>query len=175
VSLDLTLDMSEREATTTIERAWLDTTRPAPGEACRLQVQLRDYRGDSRVVPLDITMPSYANGPLTLVVTDARGLAALDASDLNPAAPQTWADTLEQLNRTRRNNRVYVRLLETTPGTSTGGETLPALPDSVQSALASDTSAARKTLKTAVVGAWDARLDAAVRGSRRMTITVRPR
>jgi hypothetical protein len=175
LSLHLSLDMSEREATTTIERAWLDTTRPAPGETCRLQVQLRDYRGNSRTVPLDITMPSYASGPLTLVVTDARGLAALDASDLEPAAPASWADTLEKLNRTRRNNRVYVRLLEATPGTSTGGETLSALPDSVQSALASDTSVARKALKTAVVGAWDTRLDAAVHGSRKMTITLRPR
>jgi hypothetical protein len=175
VSLNLTLDMSEREAATTIERAWLDTTRPAPGDTCRLQVELRDYRGESRTVPLDITMPSYAGGPLTLVVTDARGLAALDASDINPAAPASWADTLEKLNRTRRNNRLYVRLLETTPGTSTGGETLSALPDAVQSALASDTSVARKTLKTAVVGAWETRLDAAVHGSRKMTITLQPR
>jgi hypothetical protein len=175
VSLDLSLDMSEREATTTIERAWLDTTRPAPGESCRLQIQLRDYRGETRIVPLEITMPSYASGPLTLVVTDAAGLTGLEASDLAPAAPQSWPDLLEKLNRTRRHNRVYVRLLESTPGTSTGGETLSALPDSVQSALASDTSAAQKTLKSAVVGAWDTRLDAAVHGSRKMTITLRPR
>jgi hypothetical protein len=175
VSLDLSLDMSERQATTTIERAWLDTTRPSPGETCRLQVQLRDYRGDLRTVPIDVTMPSYASGPLTLVVTDAQGLTALEASDLDPATPESWPDVVEKLNRTRRNNRLYVRLIEAEPGTSTGGETLSGLPDSVQSALAADATSARKTLHATVVGAWEARMDAAVHGSRTMTITLQPR
>jgi hypothetical protein len=174
-SLDLSLDMSERQATTTIERVWLDTTRPSPGETCRLQVQLRDYRGERRTVPIDVAMPSYASGPLTLVVTDAQGLTTLEASDLDPATPESWPDVIEKLNRTRRNNRLYVRLLEAEAGTSTGGETLSGLPDSVQSALTADSTSARKTLHTTIVGAWEERLDTAVHGSRKMTITLRPR
>ena len=39
---------SERQESTTIERVWLDTTRPKLGATHTLQVLLRDYRGAHR-------------------------------------------------------------------------------------------------------------------------------
>ena len=48
------------------------------------------------------------------------------------------------MNATRRNNRLYVRLITSSPGTVVGGETLPALPASVRSMLDDD-----KTVATA--------------------------
>ena len=48
--LDVTLRVSERQESTTIERVWLDTTKPKLGATHTLQVQLRDYRGGTETV-----------------------------------------------------------------------------------------------------------------------------
>jgi len=172
--LDLELHATEQQRATTIERAWLDTTRPEFGRTYQLQVQLRDYRGALRIVTVPVTMPAQADGPLTLLVSDAPTLMTLEQRDLRPNKPSSWTELLDQLVTTRRNNRLYVRLLSTSAGTVVAGDTLPALPASVQSALATDTSVSRAPVSKTVVGAWEQRLDLAVRGSREMTITPRP-
>jgi hypothetical protein len=81
---------------------------------------------------------------------------------------------MAQANDARHNNRLYVRLISSTTGTVVAGDTLPALPASVQSILRSDTTVARAPVARSVVGAWEQRFDIAVRGSRELTITPRP-
>jgi hypothetical protein len=173
--LDLELRASERRQEATIERAWLDTTRPRFGHTHLLQVQLREFRGNTRVVSLPIRMPSQANGPLKLLVSDATALAALEGRELQPGEPTTWNDLLRDLNDVRRNNRLYVRLISTSTGTVVGGDTLPALPASVRSIFDADTTVAHAPVAKTIVGAWDERLDLVVRGSRELTVTLTPR
>jgi hypothetical protein len=120
-------------------------------------------------------MPSHAEGPLTLLVSDAASLSSNEQRDLKPGKPTTWPDLLNELNTTRRNNRLYVRLISTSTGTVVGGDTLPALPASVRSILDSDTTIARAPVARTIVGSWDQRLDLAVRGSREISITLSPR
>ena len=172
--LDLTVHVSEQQAVTTIERAWLDTVRPELGGSYQLQVQLQDYRGARRVVSVPVTMPRQAEGPLTLLVSDATTLAQLEQRDLKPGKPTSWQELVTHVNGLPRNNRLYVRLVGNSSGTVVGGETLPALPGSVQSALQTDGSVSRAPVSRTVLGAWEQRLDVAVRGSRELTITLRP-
>jgi hypothetical protein len=172
--IDLAFRASERELATTIERIWLDTTRPRLGKVHMLQVELRDVRGPSRVVSLPVTMPRQADGPLTLVVTNAAGLAELEQRDLEPAKPSNWSELLAALHRTRRGNHLYVRLINPAGGSVVGGETLSALPGTVRSVLDKDPASGRAPLARAVVGAWEQRLDVAVRGSRELTVTLTP-
>jgi hypothetical protein len=70
--------VSEKMEGTVIERAWLDTTRPRFGETHTVHVLLRDYRGDTETVAIPVTMPAQAAGPLTLLVSDAPTLSALE-------------------------------------------------------------------------------------------------
>jgi hypothetical protein len=172
--LDVEFHASEREQGTSIERVWLDTTRPRFGATHTLQIQLQDYRAGKRVVSMPVQMPSYAEGPVTLLVTDAAGLTSLEQKELQPGKPSTWQDLLAQLERTRRNNRVYVRLITASRGTVVGGDTLPALPASVRSVLDTDTTIARASVARTVSGSWEQRLDVAVRGSRELTFTLSP-
>ena len=79
------------------------------------------------------------------------------------------------MNTARRNNRLYVRLIATSAGAVVGGDTLPALPASVRSVLDEDKTVASAPVARTVVGSWERRLDQAVRGSRELTITLRPR
>ena len=173
-SLTVDIDTNETEAHATIERAWLDTVRPAAGGTYRLHVQLRDYRGGTRVVDLPVTMPGQSTGPLTLMVSDGATLQAFEQRELRPSAPVSWADMLARSNSVRRGNRLYVRLLATTAGSVLGGDILPALPASVQSAVQADPTTARASVSRAVVGAWEQRMDRPVRGSRELTITLDP-
>ena len=170
--VDVELTASEDRDGTTIDRVWLDTVRPRFGATHALQVQLQDYRGGKRTVSIPVTMPSYADGPLTLVVTDAPNLAALEQKDLKPGRPTSWADLLADLNTTRRNNRLYVRLIASSSGTVVGGDTLPALPASVRSVMDSDATVTKGSVSKTTVGSWEQRLDRPVRGARELTLNL---
>jgi hypothetical protein len=117
-------------------------------------------------------MPSHATGPVTLLVGDASTLTTLEQRELKPGKPSTWQALLAQLNSTRRNNRLYVRLISSSAGTVVGGETLPALPPSVRSILDEDKTVTSTSVSRTVVGAWERRLERAVRGSRELTFTL---
>jgi hypothetical protein len=171
-TFDLRVTVQERQEAATIERVWLDTTKPRFGGTHTLQVMLRNYRGGTETVSMPITMPTHAVGPLTILVSDAGTLTSLEQRDLRPGKPTSFAELMQQLNATRRNNRLYVRLLSPTGGTVVGGESMPALPSSVRSVLDADKSIATGSIARTVVGAWDRRFDRAVRGSRELTITL---
>lgn len=174
-SLDLHLQVSERQQSATIERAWLDTTRPTFGSTHTVEILLRDYRGGTETVGIPITMPAEASGPLTLVVSDAPTLTGLEQHELQPGKPTSWAALLAELNHMRRNNRIYIRLLSSGTGTVVGGETMPNLPSTVRSVLDSDPSVSSAPVSRAVVGAWERRFDYVIRGSRRLTIKLTSR
>ncbi|MEO7192137.1 MAG: SpoIVB peptidase S55 domain-containing protein [Vicinamibacterales bacterium] len=172
--LELNLHASEQQASSTIQRAWLDTVRPRVGGTYQLQVQLQDYRAATRIVTLPVTMPAHSDGPLTLLVSDAATLTTLEQRELRPDKPSSWTELLSQLSRAKRNNRLYVRLISSAAGTVVAGDTLPSLPGSVQSALQTDATVARAPITRGIVGAWEQRLDQVVRGSRELTLTLRP-
>ena len=172
--LDVRLRVTEGQEAATIERAWLDTTRPRPGATHTLSVQLRHYRGVTETVTVPIEMPAQASGPLTLLISDAATLNSLEQRDLKPAKPASWPALLAQMQTARRNNRLYVRLIATTPGAVVGGDTLPALPASVRTVLDEDKTVASAPVTRTVVGAWEHRVTRALRGSRELTVTLRP-
>jgi hypothetical protein len=135
-------------------------------------VLLRTYRGADETISIPVTMPTQATGPLTLMVSDAPTLAALEKNELRPGTPSNFRELLSQLNTTRHNNRLYVRLLTSTPGAVIAGETLPALPSSVRSVLDGDKSVASAPLSRSVVAAWEQRFPRAIKGSRELTVTL---
>jgi hypothetical protein len=173
--LDVRLRVSEDQEAATIERAWLDTTQPRPGATHTVTVQLRNYRGGVETVSVPVQMPAQASGPLTLLVSDASTLTTLEQRELKPARPSSWPALVAQMNGARRNNRLYVRLIATSAGAVVGGETLPALPASIRTVLDEDKTVASAPVARTVVGAWERKMDRALRGSRELTINLRPR
>lgn len=173
--IEVHLRVSERQESTTIERAWLDTVKPRAGTTHHLQVLLRDFRGATETLSLPVKMPDSASGPLTLVVGDAMTLAQLEQRDLAPARPANWSALLAKLSAAPRQNRVYVRLLASSPGTVVGGDTLSALPQSVRSVLDGDATVGASAVSKTLVGSWEQRLNRMVRGSRQLSITLSPR
>jgi hypothetical protein len=170
--LDLRLRVSEHQQSATIERVWLDTVKPKPGSTHSVQVLLRHYRGGTETVAIPITLPAHASGPLTLLVSDAATLTGLEERELKPGRPTSWPALLDQLNSAKRQNRLYVRLIASSAGTVVAGETLPALPSSIRSVLDDDKTAATAPVAKTVVGAWEHKVNRAIRGSRELAITL---
>jgi hypothetical protein len=82
---------------------------------------------------------------------------------------------IRSLNTTRRNNRLYVRLVADEPGAVVQGETLPALPPSVLAVFEAERNGGSfAPLRNAVLGEWELPSDQAVSGSRVLTIRLDP-
>jgi hypothetical protein len=175
--LDVTVNASETPRTLSIERVWLDDIRPRAGRTVPLKVLTRSYRGEEKISTLPIEIPANAPKELTVLVTDGRQLNAMEQRELRGSLqPQTIAQLMRVLNETRRNNRIYVRLMTGRAGAVVNGEAMTALPPSVLSVLESDRNGGSFTpIRNAALGEWEIPADAAVSGSRMLTINLEAR
>ncbi len=171
--VDLHIVTSEHPQTATLERIWIDADKIRPGTTVPLKMLLHTYRGEdlTRTVPIDI--PAGASGPLSISVTDGARLALTEAKDLKSGQVRTLDQLVRLINKGRKGNRLYVRLLRPDSGAVVNGESLPALPPSVQAVMDSDRNGGGvTTLRNAYSGEREVALGFAVSGSRTLTITV---
>jgi hypothetical protein len=109
---------------------------------------------------------------MTLLVSDGAALAEWERRDGRVETPATIADLVRVLNKTPRANRVYVRLVADATGAVVNGEAMGSLPPSVQSVYMENRAGSSASLRQAVFGAWDRRLDVSVRGSRELSFAL---
>jgi SpoIVB peptidase S55 len=175
--VDVTVTASETPQTATIERVWLDDIRPRAGRTVQLKVLTRSYRGEEKIstVPLDI--PVSAPRELTVLVSDGRQLNAIEQREMRGSLqPQTITQLVKVLNDTRRNNRIYVRLLTGRAGAVVNGEAMTALPPSVLAVLEADRNGGNFTpIRSAPLGEWEITTESAISGSRALTINLEAR
>lgn len=173
-ALEVEISSAETPRSVSIERVWLDDVRPRAGRTLPLKVLTRSYRGEEQISTVPIQIPANASGSLSILVTDGRQLNAIEQRELRRSVdPQSVAQMVRLLNDTRRNNRVYIRLLTGRPGAVVNGEAMTALPPSVLGVLESDRNGGSFTpIRSATVGEWELPMDSAVTGSRLLTIDV---
>ena len=175
--IEISIAAAEEPRTAVLERVWLDTARVRPGDTVRLHVLARGYRGADLIETVDIDIPSNVSGAVQIRVSDAAVLNASEQLLGQPArTPRTVAQLIESLNKTRRGNRLYVRLMRSQPGAVVKGATMPALPASVLAVLESDRSGSGlHRLAQATLGEWEIETNHAVSGSRTLTVRVEDR
>jgi hypothetical protein len=172
-SLDLTISSAEEPKTATLERVWLDDQRPRAGRTVPLKVLLRTYRGEDiiRTIPIDI--PANTSGTLSLLVADGGRMGQIEQRETRSSQPRSVDQIVRTLNRSRRGNTIYVKLLGSEPGAVVKGEPLTALPPSVLGVLESDRSnGSFNPLTNATLGEWQLATEHAVSGSKTLSITV---
>jgi hypothetical protein len=174
--VELTITSSEQPKTATLERVWLDDPRPRAGRTVPLKVLLRTYRGDEVLRTLPIDIPGNATGTLSVLVSDGGHLGQTELRDARmPQQPRSVPQMIRTLNRARRNNTLYVKLLGTDAGAVVNGELLSSLPPSVLAVLEADRSGGNfNPLHSATLGEWELTTEHAVSGTRTLTITVSP-
>jgi hypothetical protein len=171
--LNLEIDASEQARSATLERVWVDGTRIKPGTTVDLKVLLRTYRGEgiTRTVPVEI--PANVRGAVSIMVADAVRLSQFEARELQiqPLQSRGLPQMMRVLNSARKNNRLYVRLLNRDGGAVVRGESLAALPPSVLAVMESDRNGGSfSPLQSALLGEWEIATDHAVSGSRTLTL-----
>ncbi len=174
--LDLTITSTEEPKTATLERVWIDDPRPRAGRTVPLKVLLRTYRGEE--VAADAADRDSRQRERHAVAAGVGRRAALARSSSAKRArpqPRSVPQMIRTLNKARRNNTLYVKLLGSDAGAVVNGELLSSLPPSVLAVLEADRNGGNfNPLHSATLGEWELATDHAVSGSRTLTITVSP-
>jgi hypothetical protein len=175
-SLDLTIGSIEEPKTATLERVWIDDPRPRAGRTVPLKVLLRTYRGEDEVRTLPVLIPANATGTLSIMVTDGSRLNQLESREARtPQQLRNVDAVIKSLNKARRNDTVYVKLLGSDAGAVVSGEVLSSLPPSVLAVLEADRNGGTfNPVHGATIGEWELATEHAVSGTRTLTLTVSP-
>lgn len=173
--LDLTIKSSEEPRTATLERIWIDDVRPRPGRTVPLKILMHTYRGQDVLRSVPIEIPANATGRLSVIVSDAQHLARAEQREANLPRPRSVPQLVRTLNKARKNNTLYVRLLGSDAGAVVNGELLSSLPPSVLAVLeAGKGGGSFSPLHSATFGEWEIVTSHAVTGVRTLPITISP-
>jgi hypothetical protein len=169
--IQISVKSTEQPRTATLERVWIDDPRPRPGRTVPVKVLLRSYRGEDIIQTIPIQIPANAKGNLALMVSDGQRLNQTEQREARLPQPRSVPQLVRALNKARRNNTIYVKLLGSDAGAVVSGELLSSLPPSVLAVLESDRSSGNvNPLQTATLGEWQLRTEQAISGVRTLTI-----
>jgi len=142
--IHLELETLEQRRVGTLDRVWVNCTDVKRGETIELHIYARAEDGREVVERVPIEIPADAPlGKLSIVVGDGNAIQAYDG---RPAAAslgsvQSLAQLIRTLNRLRKSDRLYVKLVRSSPGAIVRNEELPALPPSVLATIGSERTA----------------------------------
>jgi hypothetical protein len=171
--VNVTFSTTEEPKTALLERVWLDDPRPRAGRTVPLKVLFRTYRGEEVVRTLPIEIPANSTGTLSILVSDGGRLGQTEMRDTRASQPRSVDQMIKTLNKGRRNNSLYVKLLGSDAGAVVNGELLSSLPPSVLGVLEGDRNSGNfNPLHSATIAEWELPTEHAVAGSRTLTITV---
>jgi hypothetical protein len=171
--IEATIRTTEEPRTATLERVWVDDPRPRAGRSVPLKVLLRTYRGEEMLRTVTITIPANASGSLSVLVADGGRLWQSEQREARTPQPRGVDQMIRTLNKARRSDTLYVKLLAAEPGAVVNGELLSSLPPSVLGVLEGDRNGGNfNPVHSASLGEWEIATDHAVNGARTLTITV---
>ncbi|HEV2386995.1 MAG TPA: SpoIVB peptidase S55 domain-containing protein [Candidatus Acidoferrales bacterium] len=160
----------------TIDSAWSDKTEVHPGETVLIKVALRPYRGAPFTQQVPITIPAQASpGPLHVLVSDATEMDRIE--EHFPFGPRGRLAGLEELirllNQERRNDRLYVALLNPAPTLLVEDKRLPNAPLSEINVLGQRSPGRTTVLWQSELGERSVAMHEVVTGEQYLTLTVK--
>ncbi len=133
--LDVDIRHSDRLQSARIVNVEADRGKVRPGETVPVRVDLVDFRGSTRRVPLEVHIPENTPaGPVNVFIGDGAAATAYDLA-LYPPDPRSLSQVLDFLARVRPPNSLNLLADRRAVGAVVGGEPLVALPPSVGAVL----------------------------------------
>ena len=160
----------------TIEGAWVDKSEAEPGDTVNVKVQLRPYRGSPVIRDLNITIPPQATRgtSMQILASDSATLNRMSVVSGSQANLQNLEQLISVLNRERRNNRLYVTLLEPSPTMVVQDKVMPNVPASQINLLDQRGGpVSTQVVRESASGEWSVPLDQVVQGSTSITIQIK--
>ena len=176
--VDLDIVTTDRKTSATLERITVSKDEVRPGDSITLSAQLRGSRGEVIIEQYPVAIPAgLSSGRIQLVVGDGNTVTASELRRGATGAPPGLAAAVRELNKLRRSDRLYVKIVSNEPGVVIGGEELPSLPPSMIALLDSGRASSRTvaSLSNSTVIEYELPPSKYVlQGQRSLTLTVRP-
>lgn len=132
--INLNIVSSEDKNAATLERISLDRTEVGRGENVEIQAYVRTDSGKQFVERIPVQIPADApSGQLMITVGD--GATLQESSSAKSFVPRELGQLVDAINKTKKNDRLYLRLLRPAPGVVIGSNELPNLPPSMVATL----------------------------------------
>ena len=116
-------------------------------------------------------------GPVQLVVGDGTTVTSIDIRRGPSGVPAGIKQVINELNKLRKNDRLYIKVVSSEPGVVIGGEEFPSLPPSMAALINSDRSSSRSVsgLPKSTVQEYELpQSKFVIQGQRALTLTVKP-
>ena len=177
-SIHLKVRSTDSRAVMELGQVWSDKRQVLPGDTVELTVLLEALDGKETVQKASVEIPpGLTPGPLTITVADGATMDRIqDGAGGRMLLPKDTVQLVRAINKSRRNNRLYVLLSRWERGFVLQGDTFPSPPPSVVRTLSADPSLSTGVLPTFLSPVADyelATLPAVVTGTRSITITVK--
>jgi len=137
--IEIEVSSIDSRSTGSLNRLWVDKTEVRAGETLEVQAFARDDNGTEFVERIPLIIPADAPaGPLAILVGDGASLNQVERAQ--PSAdfvPKDLGQLVRAINKMKRNNRLYVKLMRAGSGAIVNNEEMPVLPPSVLATLGS--------------------------------------
>jgi SpoIVB peptidase S55 len=137
--IDVDVTSLDSRSSGALNRLWIDKTEVRRGETIEMQAFARNDNGSEFVERIPLEIPADAPlGPLVIIVGDGASLNMVDrAQPTADFAPRDLSQLVRAINKLKRNNRLYVRVMRAGTGAIVNNEEMPVLPPSMLATLGS--------------------------------------
>jgi hypothetical protein len=138
VSIDLSIRANDQRRSARLESVRVDRDEVRAGETVEVEALLRTPSGEEFRERYAVPIPAgLAPGRVEVLIGDGVAVTGADFRRAPPAAPRDMAQVLRELRSIRKSDRLYVKVIASTPGAVIGGAEFPSLPPSMLAVLES--------------------------------------
>ena len=175
-SVELSVRSSDSRRSAHLDAVSVDRTEVRAGDTVTLKATLHTPDGDEVVEEYPMVIPQgLAPGRVQLLIGDGIAITAADLQRAPAAPPHDLEQVIRELNALRKTDRLYVKVLSSSPGAVVEGEEMPSLPPSMMALLSTERSSDSHTSGTgsSPVGEFELQTsDLVIEGQRSLTLTV---
>ena len=176
--VDLEITSVDHKTNALLDRISVDKTDVTPGDTVTLTAYLRSGNGATVVEQYPIQIPTgLPSGPVQLLVGDGTTVTSAELRRGPSSVPTGLQQVINELNKLRKNDRLYVKILSSDPGVMIGGEELPSVPPSMAAVINTDRSSSRSVSGTRSSTIREYELPQSkyvIQGQRVLNLTVKP-
>lgn len=137
--IDVDITSTDTRSSGSLNRLWIDKTEARRGESIEIQAFARHDNGAEFVERIPLVIPADAPiGPLVILVGDGASMNLAERAQ--PSAdftPRDLSQLVRAINKLKKNNRLYLKVLRAGTGAIVNNEEMPVLPPSVLATLGS--------------------------------------
>jgi len=176
--INLEITAMDRKTNAQLDRISVNKAEVAPGETVTLTAYLRTTSGDTVVEQYPVQIPAgLPSGQVQLLVGDGTTVTNIDLRRGPSGVPAGIKQVISELNKLRKNDRLYIKVVSFEPGVVIGGEEFPSLPPSMAALINTDRSSSRSVsgLTNSTVREYELpQSKYVIQGQRVLNLTVKP-